>query len=244
MTIYSTLRDRALNQIGCLDQTEAQTVAQIALEECMKYIAFRIRVPSLIVKATQVTAPASPELEASAIALTGGAGTFAITSGVYQCPDRLFVKNSSTTTDYGTPYTYMEYHHFIDLKSIPAGRRIGVFEPSQIDERPQFCWTITPSDTVWIHPIAQNNVVTLFYRKNPAAYVAGNTPEILPRYDYILVNAAVLALKEWLREPETISTIWNLFEQALDADIQRYDLEINAMRKRSHLQIHRSYRPF
>ena len=39
MSTYDTLRDRALNRTGLLGQSEAQTVAQMALEEAMKFVA-------------------------------------------------------------------------------------------------------------------------------------------------------------------------------------------------------------
>ena len=136
----------------------------------------------------------------------------------------------------------MEYNHFIELRSIPGGVRVGIMTPGTIDERPAFPWTITPLDKVWAQPLAQNNVLTLFYRKVPAAYVGANTPEILPMFDYILVNGAVLALKEFLREPTEITTMWGLFEAGLMKDIEKYDSFINGRRKRSYMKIHRSYR--
>lgn len=241
MATYDALRDRALAQVSCLGQTEAQAVAQQALEEAMKFAAFHVRIPSLIASAT-ATAPANPTLESSAIAITGGAGTFGVTAGVFQAPDRLYIKKDSTITDIGTPYEFLEYHHFQDLKSIPAALRVGIFNPAALDERPNFAWTITPTDKVWAFPVSQNNVLTLVYRKVPAAYVGGNTPEILPMFDYILVNGAVLALKEWLREPTQVITWWDMFEQQLMKDVQRYDLFLNSQRKRSHLKIHRSYK--
>jgi hypothetical protein len=242
MSTYATLRDRALDQVGCTGQTEAQTVAQVALEEAMKFVAFHVRIPSLVASAT-ATAPASPELEASAIALTGGASTFGITTGVFQCPDRLYVKKDSTTTGYGAPYEFYEYPNFIDLQSIPANQRTGLYDSGLFDERSRFSYTITPTDKVWAQPLTAGNVLTLFYRKSPAAYSGSATPEITPMFDYMLVNAAVLALKEWLREPAELTTLWALFEQGLAMDIQRYDSFINGRRKRSHLRIHRSYRP-
>lgn len=240
---YADLRDRALNQVGCLGQIEAQTVAQIALEEAMKYVAFHLPMPSLISSAT-ATAPASPELEANAIALTGGGGTFGIGAGVYQAPQALYVKNDSSVVEYGTPYEYVPYHEFLALKAIPAGMRIGIMTPGTIDERPQYCWTVTPNNKVWVQPLAEDNVITLFYRKAPAAYSGSASPEIYPaQYDYILVNAAVAALKEWLREPETITTFWNMFDRVLADDMKKLDTEFHGMRKRTVLKIHRSYRP-
>ncbi len=240
MATYDTLRDRALNNVGCLGQTEAQTVAQLALEECMKFVAFYVRIPSLIASAQFTIAAANPQTEANAPAI--GASGFNVSS-TYQCPDRLYVKKDTSTENYGTPYEYLEYHHFIDLKSIPAGMRVGVTTPGTLDERPDFSWTVTPANLVWINPLTLGNVATLFYRKNPTAYSGSGTPEILTRFDFILVNGAVLVLKEWLREPDGITNMWEIFRSKLMPDVQLYDLELNGQRKRSHLKIHRSYRP-
>ena len=241
---YETLRDRALSQTGNLGQSEAESVAQIALEEAMKFVAFHVRIPTLIASAI-ATAPASPALEANAIALEGGAGTFQISPGVYQCPDRLYVKKDSTTVGYGTPYNYIEYHHYLDLKQVPAGQRIGLLDAETFNEAPDFPWTITPSQKVWSESLAEANILTLFYRKSPAAYGDGTgTPEILPKYDYLLVNGAKIAVEYFLREPAEMKTMWRLFEEHLIPDVQRYDLEINGQRKRSSIKLHRSYRVF
>lgn len=241
MSTYQTLRDRALGQVGLTGQTEAQTVAQTALEEAMKYVAFNVRVASLVGSAT-ATAPASPELEANAIALEGGAGTFQISAGVFQTPDRLYVKKDSSAESPGLPYDFLEYDHFLDLKAIPAGERVGIFEPATFDERPNRVYTLTPSGKIWAQPLTEDNVLTLFYRKSPAAYSGGSSPEILPQFEHILVNGAVIALKEWLREPAEITTLWTLFENGLKKDVQTYDDYLNSRRKRKSLRIHRSYR--
>lgn len=239
MATYEQLRDRALGRVGCTGQSEAQTIAQVALEEAMKFVAFHVRVPSLIASAT-ATAPADPELESNAIALDASGFNIAST---YQCPDRLYVKRDNTVTDIGTPYEFLEYHHFQDLKSVPIKERSGVIESGFGDERPRFCYTITPNDKLWAQPLQEDNVLTLVYRKVPAAYSGAASPEILPMFDYILVNGAEIALKEWLREPAEISTLWSLFEAGLMRDVERYDSFLNSQRKRTQLRIHRSYRP-
>lgn len=240
MATYEALRDRALARVGLTGQTEAQTVAQAALEEAMKFVAFNVRVPSLVASAT-ATAPASPELESNAITL--GVGGFNITA-TYSTPDRLYVKKDSSATDYGVPYEFVEYNHYIDLKSIPGGIRSDLFSSATIDELYDRAYTITPSGKVWARPLAQNNVLTLFYRQVPAAYSGAATPEILPMFDYILVNAAELVLKEWLREPTEILDTWELYEAKLGKQVERYDRFLHGQRKRSHLKIHKSYRPY
>lgn len=240
MSTYLVLRDRALRQASAYGQTEAQTVAQIALEEAMKFVAFNVRVPSLIAKAT-ATAPASPTLEANAIGLTS-VGGFNISASTYQCPDRLYVKKDSSTVEIGTPYEVLEYHVFQDLKNIPSGNRIGVDSYGIFDERPQYSYTITPDGALWAQPLTVSNVLTLFYRIQPAAYADGSTPEILPLFDYILVKAAVLAVKEFLREPAEVTDMWTMFEGALMEDVKRYDQHLQGQHRRTTLKIHRSYR--
>lgn len=240
MSTYDQLRDRSLNQVQLLGASDAQIVAQIALEEAMKYVAFNVRVPSLIGSAT-ATAPANASLEASAIDL--GASGFNISSS-FQCVDRLYVKKDSSTAILGTPYEYEEYNIFQDLKAVPSANRHSVFCSATSDERPRYSYTITPAGKLWAQPLTQNNVLTLFFRKVPAPYSGNNTPEILAMFDWILVNAAVLALKEWLREPEAITSLWMLFDQYLKADVEKYSLFLKGQRKRTHLKIHRSYRPW
>jgi hypothetical protein len=237
MATYEELRDRALQQVGCLGQSEPEEVAQIALTEAMKYVAFHVRVPSLIASATAV-APPNPTLEANAIPL--GPLGFNITSS-YQTPDVLFIKADAAMEGYGTPYDYREYHHYLTLRS-PQTSRLGTQD--FIDELPRFPWTITPTNGVWSHVILEGNVLTLFYRVVPIEYGDGTLPpEILPMFDYILVNGACVALKEFLREPKEITTLWTMFDGALKADCDRYDDYINSQRKRTQIKIHRTYRP-
>lgn len=237
MATYETLRDRALSRVGQTGQTEAQLVAQAALEEAMRFVAFHVRILSLIGSAT-ATAPANASDESSAITL--GSGGFNITS-TYQTPDRLYVKNNSSADNYGTPYEFREYPHFIDLQSISSSSRSNILTPTFDDERPNFCYTETPSGKIWAQPLDENNVLTLFYRKSPAAYSASGTPEIHTLFDHILVNGAEMVLKEWLREPESITSMWSLFESLLP-QIEEYDKQINSGRKRRQIKIHRSYR--
>lgn len=238
MATYQTLRDRALNRVGCLGQSEAQTVAQNAMEEAMRFISFHVRVPSLISSAT-ATAPASPTLKANAITL--GVSGFNITA-TFQCIDRLYVKKDSSGDDEGVPYVYREYHHFLDIKNDPSPYRYSIDSPEIFDENPQRVFTITPDNKLWAMPLTQNNVLTLYYRVLPAAYSGGATPEVLPLFDYILVNAAEIALKEYLREPAEITNLWRLFEGGIMDDVKKYDEYLNGQYKRDSLKIHRSYR--
>ncbi len=240
MTNGLALRNRALVQVGCLGQTEAEDVAEQALEECMKFVALHVRVAGLIGSAT-ATAPADPEDEANAIPIGAGSPGFGV-SATFQAPDRLYVKKDSSADNYGSPYEFLEYDHFIDLMSIPGQIRDG-FDSIQHDERPSRCYTITPSDKIWAQPLTAGNVLTFFFRKAPAAYGDAATPEIAPLFDYILVSGTALVLKEWLREPDGIVSMWQIFEAGLMNDIARYQSALNGRRKRSQIKIHKSYRP-
>lgn len=237
MSTYEQLRDEALGQVSCVGQSDAQSVAQEALYQAMKYLSLNVRVPSLIASAT-ATAPADAHLEANAITL--GASGFNI-SAAFQCVDRLYVKYDSSIAEIGTPYEYREYHHFQDLKSIPLNSGPGIIRDTYGDELPRHAYTITPDSKLWALPLNEDNVLTLVYRKVPAAYVAGNSPEIGVLGEHMLVNAAVVALKEWLREPEQLSSLWTLMKGALEEDIKQYDTTINSSRKRSQIRLHRSY---
>ena len=238
MSTYSALRDRALARVNCVGQSEAETLAAAALEEAMRFVSFHVRVPSLIASAT-ATAPADPTLEANAITL--GALGFNISS-TFQVPDRLFVKKDSGTVGYGTPYEFREYHHFLDLQAIPSASRDNILYPAYNSEIPQFCYTITPDSKVWCNALTVDNVLTLFYKKTPAAYAANGVPEINILFDHILTTAAELVLKEWLREPDIIVSMWDLFSTHLLSSIEEYDRQLNSGRKRRQIKIHRSYR--
>lgn len=240
MTTYLELRDEALARVSCTGQTLAQGVAQNALKEAMKFVAFHVRVLSLISKATFTVVSTAPTLEANAIPI--GVSGFAA-SATFQCVDRLYIAKDAAAKTPGLPYDFYEYHNFLDLNNIPDNIRWGLNSTTgtELSPRP---YTLTPSNSIWTTNIATGNVATLFYRVSPAAYADGTTPEINPLFTSILVSAAEIALKEWLREPEQMTHLWALFEAALMPDIQRYDNFVTGGRKRSHVKIHRSYRPY
>lgn len=241
MSTYLQLRDRAISQISLTGNADAQEVAQIALQECMRYVAHKVRVPALL-PTVAAAAPAPGGDGVIAMTLTG---TFALGSGVYQAPDRLWVAKTSgdvTALDKGTPYKYYPIEAYRDLSNIAPNFRTYIDSDSINDLDSKFRWTVDEATgTVYIDPVEEGNYVTLQYHKSPAAYADGTTPEILPLFDYILVDGAVLALKEWLREPGEILTYRSLF-RALDPDIEEYKRHIAGTRKRTQLRMHRSYR--
>lgn len=239
MATYQQLRDDVLSKTGYTGQLEATTVVEKALAEAMKFVAFNVKIASLIKKAT-ATAPASPELESNAIAI--GSGGFNISD--FQQIDKLFVKSASATSGYGLPYDPKEYWDILELQAIPSpynGTRLLDTERS-FDDTPKRWYTQTPDDKIWCKPVKQGDILTLFYRTEPAAYNNSNTPEISSRFNYILVKAGELALKEFLREPDQISTMWDLFEAVLQKDIAKYNDALAGGRVRDSFKIHRSYR--
>ena len=213
-------------------------LAEIALAECVKFVSFHIRVAALVGSAT-ATAPASPELESNALSITTD---FSISD--FRTPDRLFVKQNSSSVEKGAPYEFLEYDTALDLLYSPSSR-FGITRDSDSygDDIPERWYTITPSNKIWARPLSEGNVLTFFYRKEPAAFVAGNTPEINPQFDWILTKGAVLAIKEAQREPDRIMSMWDLFSAGLGDDLDRYDSFLNGRRKRDEIRIHKSHRP-
>lgn len=238
MTTYATLRDSALKQCGAYGESEMSELAEIALAECMKFVSFHIRVPALVGSAT-ATAPASPELESNALSI---ASDFSIAD--FRTPDRLFVKKNSSAVELGTPYEFLEYDTTLDLLYSPSSRYGIVRDLDEYgDDIPDRWYTITPSNKIWARPLSQGNVLTFFYRKEPAAFSGAGTPEINPQFDWILTKGAVLAIKEAQREPDRIMSMWDLFTNGLEADLDRYDSFLNGRRKRDEIRIHKSHRP-
>lgn len=238
MATYEQLRDRALGQTGTTGMTEPQTIAQYALEEAMRFVASHVRIQSLIGSAT-ATAPADAHLETNAITL--GVSGFNISSS-FQCIDRLYVKKDSSVVGRGTPYEYVEYDYFHDLKAAPGSIRVGVYDAASYDERPMYSYTLTPDGKIWSTDIAEDNVLTLVFQKTPAAYSGSSTPEILTKFDYILVDAAVIAIKEWQKEPAEIVTLRTLFQNGLMNDVKLYAEYLKGQYKRDTLKVHRDYR--
>lgn len=234
MATYQELKVKALN---LTDQSleidaDASAIAEYGLEEGLKYVANQINLPGLI-------GQASATWGASTESIPLGLGGFEITD--YQAPNRLYIKRDSDVEGVGIPYEYLEYLFWLDAKSIPLGdTRDSLFEENTLDERPARSYTIDFDSNLIAHPVAEDNVLTFFYKKEPAAYSAIGVPEIPSNFNYILVDAAILCLKEWLREPEAIVAPQTLFK-ALDPAIAVIQEELWGKRKRRNLKIHRSY---
>lgn len=229
---YSQLRDKVLTLCDQTGSTDATAVVQVALEETLKYIASQVELPGLLSSATATWGAATTSL--------GIVADFVVSD--YASPDRLYVKKDAATAGYGVPYDYVEWLHWNDLKAIPAGDiRSDLWDVNVLDERPNKAWTINFDDEILIEPYATDNVLTLVYFKEPAAYTDGGFPEIPPKWDYILVNGATLILKEWLREGDIIIDAHSILK-ALDPQIALMDMEMNSKRQRGNLKISHRYR--
>jgi len=238
MTTYDGLVSTVLELCDHVGSTDAQTVANRAMALCMRYVSSRVELPSLIGSASFTWGA----LTTSAPLFTSQG--FNITESTYGSPNRLYVKRDSSATDPGIPYEFLEYVHWLDLKSaVSGGARSSLFEPPSNDERPQYAYTIDHSNALIAYPIAENNVLKFYYNKLPAAFAGGATPEIPAQFDYILINGASLYLKEWIREPADILDSYRIF-QSLNPQIEEMDSFLNARRKRRQLKLANSYRVY
>lgn len=229
---YLQLRDRVLTFCDQVGSDDAAELVEAALEESMKYITSKIELPGLLHSAQATWGSSTTSL--SIVTDFGVAD--------YASPDRLYVKKDSTADNYGLPYDYVEWMHWHDLKSVPSGDiRDSIFSPASLDERPARAWTIENNDLIHISPYATDNVLSLFYFSEPAAYSDAGTPEIPAKWDYILVSGGVLILKEWLREGDLVVEPRTILK-GLDEQIAEMDSELSGKRKRGNLKISHRYR--
>lgn len=230
---YSQLKATVLTLCDESGSTDAGAVVEVALLETLKYIATQVEVPGLTSSAQATWGAATTSLSITS--------DFNISD--FASANRLYVKKDSTSEDYGTPYDFVEFLHWHDLKSVPNNNfREYISTPARLDERPLKSWTLgLDQDDVFIDPIAENNVVTLFYNKEPAAYADGGYPEIGAKWDYLLVAGASLVLQYWLREPDIIIDHHSIIA-GIDPLIAKYDSELNTRRKRDQLKISHRYR--
>lgn len=235
MATYNDLKTRVLKFCDAVGSTDAGNIAELALEETLRFISEQIDLPDLIDKA-QYTWTGSE----SSVALHGASG-FNITQSLFSSPNNLFVKKDTDSEDYGTPYDYVEYLPWLQLKAAPSGMvRDAIFEPPSIDERPSRSYTIDLTHSLNCEPVTAGNVLTLFYNKPQAAYNASATPELPPKYEQLLVNGAVLILKEWIREPDHLLDPTTIL-QPLVPQIKELERHRRSNRRRNTLHLSRRY---
>lgn len=240
MTTYLELKNRVLKFCDAVGSTDADDIVELALEEAMRFIAQRITVPPLIAEATHTVT--STDLSNSSVALHASSPDgFAITQSLMSSPNRLFIKKDSSTAGKGQPYTYQDYLAWLDLKSVPSYSYPAIFTDSYTDERPARSYTIDLSRSLIAEPMSEGNVMTLFYNKPPAVYSDAGTPELEPMYEHVLVNGAVLILKEWIREPD-VPLDPNTILQPLISQIREIDIHRRSNRQRESLKPSNRYR--
>ena len=238
MATYSTLKATVLTLLDLTGSTDAGTVVETALIETLKYIAARASLPQLIGSATATWGSATTSVPIG----TSGDPKFNLSD--FGTPNRLYVKKDSSVVGAGIPYTYVEYLDFLDLQNVPYGDvRDSLYEPASIDARPHYAWTIdhsTSPGAVIPYPISENNVLTLYYNKAPAAYNASNSPEIDALWDRLLTEGAFMITDQWLKEPEKPLPP-HLLLARLNPEIDEYKLAKRSNRKRSHVRISNRY---
>jgi len=224
MTIYSALLAKALTLVDSTGVTQAASIGEIALEETMKYVASKVYLSGLVSSATYTYGASDTYVELSA--------DLGISD--FETPEHLYVDD--------VPYVFREWHTWKQLKNSPGARRTDLSSATTNDDRPLRVYTLDPNDRLYIYPISAGNVVDFYYRTSPAAYGDGSgTPEMPALFDSLLVNGAVMYLKEYIREPEQIINPYELFKK-LDPQIQELDIHLNSKRSRRQMKLARSYR--
>lgn len=235
MAIYSALKAEVLANVDHTGSLDAGLVVQNWLVSCIRYVSSRMELPALRLSTSYTLVAA--DVTAGRVSISD-AGKLNATS--YSTPNRLFVRSKVGDTIPGTPFEYVEFMHYLDLKASPVGsRETSLYADFNDDLRPDFPYTID-GDNLIFEDLVVGNVLTFYYMKEPAAYVDANTPEIPNEFQYILVNGATLALKEWVREPDNIMDPHSLFS-GLNEQIVQMDLFLHGRRKRSMIRIHPSY---
>lgn len=224
MATYSTLRGRVLSLTDQTGVTTTEGVAEIGLEEAMKYVATKVELPALHKTATYTWTASDTEAN---IVTDFGVSDF-------ETPDVLYVNN--------IPYDFREYEEWLQLKESPTIDRRNLSTAATVDERPDRVYTIDSSNNIYLNPVATGNVLTLRYFSAPAAYGDGSgTPELPTFFDGILVAGAQRVVQQFIIDPEAPVSFYQLFK-ALDPQIQELDFHLKSKRQHRKIRISRSYR--
>lgn len=215
MSTYGEIITDAQKLTDTTGQTDIQEMMEAVVIYALKYIATKVTVPEL-------RAVTSYTYLSTDDTIPIGGGGFAISN--FTTPIRLYVND--------IPHDYREYLEWLDLQSAPGGFRWSINQTSTVDLRPSRCWTINPSNEVEIYPLpVEDDVIKLVHAREPAAYSSGGTPELNARFHVILMNACVIAAKEFLRDPDAILDLNALF-QALDPQITELSIHQDSLRVR------------
>jgi hypothetical protein len=225
MATYLQLKTKVLKLVEQVGSSDVAAIAEIGLEETMKFVA--IRVPLASLRGTALYTWQSGDTEAN-IATDFGVANF-------EFAERLFVAN--------VPYAFRDYATSLDLQNTPGARRMALFEPFTQDERPAKSWTIDDSSNIIPYPVNVGNELKLRYIKSPAPYADATVPEIPTLFDFILVNGATMICKEYLL-PSEKKGLLNPYAilQALEPQINELDIYLHTLRKDNVIKIHPAYR--
>ncbi len=206
---YQNLLDEVLVLTESVGATDVTEVAKIALIRALRYISRKAELKSLVGQATYNWLSTDVS-----VSLTGGGG-FNISD--FDMPYYMMVGDSTETP---VPYQFMEYKDWQVLKSYPNGTRYGL-DAAISDLRFERAFTIDYSSNVLIDPVVDGKDVTLYYFKVPAAYVAGNSPEIEDGWRDLLTDAAVLICKQYIENPGRILDMTSILK-TMDEPIMAY----------------------
>ena len=225
MSTYSELLDDVLTLTDQTGVTPATNIAKIGLVRTLKYISSRVYLPDLVPSATYTWGASDTEALLST--------DFVVTD--YSTPVVLFVND--------IPYVYRDYLQWKQLQNSPGkSYRENISSVPTLDERPARCFTIQSNETLYVRPVAEGDVLELFYKKEPGAYGDGSgTPEMPSEWQWLLVDGAIAFVQAWERNQEKILPPAKLFT-FLDDSIQELDIALNSQRARGKMRLSHSYR--
>lgn len=236
MATYAELKEKVLILCEHKGSTTLGAVAEIALEEAMKYVASQVELDGLYSEATYTWG-------ASDTGIPENVGGFGITDMMN--PLKLFVK-SATGTEYGWPHEFRRWENYKVLFSSPVPGRPYILEDTRqtTGELPERAFTKNPTnDTYILYPNpSEGMVVTLDYQRAPLPYSDGATPELNVLDQSLLIFGATTFCKEYINAPQEIINPYNLF-QALNPQIEVLRNKLLAMGGTRKLRISNSYRP-
>jgi hypothetical protein len=229
MATYLTLKAEVLALCESTGATDIDAIAKIALVRAVKYISRQADLRGLVQSGTYQW-----QSDDVAISITDPAG-FNISN--FDTPFFLLVGDADETQ---IPYHYMEPKDWLILKGIPGDARFG-FDADIQDLRHQRAFTINFDNELEIDPVVDDQLVTLYYFKEPAAYADGTTPELPASWHDILVDTAVLLCRSFIEDPEEKKN-WQELLRTMDEPIRKLKVHLEGTGyRRNQMRVHHSY---
>jgi hypothetical protein len=228
MTTLGEIKADVLSLAESPESIEIGKVAEIGIQETLKYISSKVVLPELVRDAEVTYAAASHN---SGIAI--GAGGFEVAD--FDTPLRLYVDNVA--------YDLRDYLVWKDLKTerngFPGTR---IYEHEREDRRPDRVWTLRYSDNlILFDPFpTEGTTIELVYIKPVDAYADANVVFLPNRFEGLVMNGALVYCKEYIREPEQIINPYQLLS-TLDPQIQELKIHRDSTRPRFKMRIGKGY---